>query len=858
MRLTNTGFNIFFLLKIAVVCIMMAGQGMTCNAQTQEEYDEVPVFFNIQRIGTTEMPALIYNETAFLPVIDLFDFLKINIISRDLNSISGTFIQPSAEFLIDQPNNRITYMGKTYDLKPNSFIKTANNVYLRSEYFGEIFGLNCVFNFRNLSVVLSTDLELPVLREMRQEQMRNNINKLKGIFKVDTLVGRKRPLFYFGMADYAFATSGGNQDTPRDTRASIGLGGIIAGGETNIILNYRNNYPFSNRQQYYLWRYVDNSQSLVKQYLVGTIRGQSISSIYAPIVGVQVTNTPTTYRRSFGNYVLSNYTEPNWTVELYVNGVLINYVKADASGFYTFNVPLVYGNTNIKLRLYGPFGEERSTEQNINIPFNFLPKNEFEYTASGGIVEDGHDTRFARFSGNYGLGRHITVGAGFEYLSSVTSGSKIPFVNTSFRLLPNLMISGEYDYNVRTRSVLSYNLPSGLQFEIYNNWYKKGQTAINNTFLQDHKAILSFPIRGSRYSAYTRLSIQQIELPNLKYQTAEWMLTSVVGNLSGSANTFALFIPGNDAYIYSIYSLGLRTFKNLLITQRLQYEYTNNMVIGIKTELEKRIFVNGYVNLSYERNYVSDISNVEFGLRYDFSFAQVKTTVRKTNDIYRTVQSVNGSIIHDGNSGLTEFNNYTGIGKGAVLLIPFLDLNGNNKRDRGEPKAEGLKVIANGGRIKRNTKDKTILIMDLEAYATYNIELDPTSFEHVGWKLLKKNYAIVIDPNYVKNIEVPVAVFGEVAGQVIKIVDGNEKGLGGILISIYNDKSVKIAETTSEADGYFSYLGLLPGKYTAKIDTERLTELELSVDKTSFDFIIKKNTEGSFVDGFKFTVKPVR
>lgn len=857
MQSVNPGSYISSLFKIAIVFIIMAGQGFECNAQIGQDYDEVPVFVNIQRIGTTEMPALIQDEKAYLPVITLFDFLKIKIVSRSNELVSGTFIQPEAEFIIDQSKNRVIYKGKTFDLKPNSLVKTADNLYMSSEYFGEIFGLNCVFTFRNLSVILSTDIELPILREMRQEQMRNNLSRLKGVFKADTIIRRSKPLFYFGSADYAFVTSGGNESTPRDTRLSLGLGGIVARGETNVILNYQDNYVFSGRQQYYLWRYVDNSQRFAKQYSVGKIRTQSISSIFAPVVGVQVTNTPTTYRRSFGTYVLSNYTEPNWTVELYVNGVLINYIKADAAGFYTFNVPLVYGNTNIKLRLYGPFGEERSTEQNINIPFNFLPEKEFEYTASGGIVEDGHDTRFARFSSNYGLSRHITVGAGFEYLSSVTSGSKIPYVNTSFRLLPNVLISGEYDYNVRTRAVLNYNLPSGLQFELYSNWYKEGQTAINNTFLEDHKAILSVPIRGRLFSAYSRLSFQKIRLPNTSYSVGEWMLSGVVGSVNGSANTYALFMPDNNTYIYSMYSLGIRVLKNLLINQKVQYQYTDNQIITIRTELEKRIFVNGYLNLSYEKNYISNINNIELGLRYDFSFAQTRASVRKTDDEYRTLQGISGSLMHDPKSGLTQFNNYTSIGKGSVLLIPYLDLNGNGKRERGEPRAKGLKIISNGGRIKRR-KDNSILISDLEAYANCNIELDPSGFDHVSWKLLKKNYSVVVSPNFVKNIDIPVSVFGEVSGQIVQLNAENEKGLGGIGIIIYDEKGTEVAQTKSEFDGYFSYMGLLPGKYTAKIDTAKLKELELQTDKTSFNFTIVRNIEGAFIDDLKFTLRPIQ
>ncbi len=107
--------------------------------------------------------------------------------------------------------------------------------------------------------------------------------------------------------------------------------------------------------------------------MAGKIHTGAISSIYNPVVGVQLTNTPTTYRRSFGTYNLSDRTDPGWIVELYVNNVLVDYVKADASGFFTFEVPLVYGNSIVKLKFYGPWGEERTREQNINIPYNFLP-----------------------------------------------------------------------------------------------------------------------------------------------------------------------------------------------------------------------------------------------------------------------------------------------------------------------------------------------------------------------------------------------------------------------------------------------------------------------------------------------------
>src|SRR5206468_8189415 len=136
-------------------------------------------------------------------------------------------------------------------------------------------------------------------------------------------------------------------------------GTVIAGGEANIFLNYSSQAPFSERQQIYQWRYANNDHRALRQVTLGRIATQATSSIYDPVVGVQVTNTPTTYRKSAGSYRLSRSTQPGWTVELYVNNVLVDFTKADASGFFSFDVPLVYGNSLIKLRYYGPYGEER-------------------------------------------------------------------------------------------------------------------------------------------------------------------------------------------------------------------------------------------------------------------------------------------------------------------------------------------------------------------------------------------------------------------------------------------------------------------------------------------------------------------
>ena len=273
--------------------------GVRSFAQGEPEYDEISVFLDVPRLGGEEISAVIKGEEVYLPVTDFFDFIKIrNIPSPGLDLITGFFITQDASFRIDRLKNSIQLGEKLFDLDPGALIRTESNLYLRGDYFGKIFGLYCIFSFRNLSVTINTKLELHVIREMRLEEMRQNMTRLKGEVKADTNIGRSYPMFHFGMADWsAIATEQING--PAETRLNLALGSIIAGGETTASLYYNSKDPFTEKQQYYLWRYVNNDNNALRQVMAGKIATRATSTIYNPVVGVQFTNTPTTFRRSF-------------------------------------------------------------------------------------------------------------------------------------------------------------------------------------------------------------------------------------------------------------------------------------------------------------------------------------------------------------------------------------------------------------------------------------------------------------------------------------------------------------------------------------------------------------------------------
>lgn len=837
--------------------------------ENEEEFEreELPITLNVQRIGSLEVPAIIVGRKVYLSVKDVFDFLKIrNVPSPELDSITGFFITPDAGYCISHLNNTIHYQGKRHRLSSTAIIHTATALFLQSDYFGQIFGLDCAFDFRSLSVNLITKVELPAIREMQLELMRRNIRQLKGEKKADTIIRRSASIIDLGMADWSLISTQ-EQGRKDNTRAWLGLGGMVAGGELNLSLNYNSDDTLTMRQQLYQWRYVNNDYAALRQVTAGKIFAQSISSMYAPVIGIQLTNTPTTFRRSYGSYTLSNTTEPNWMVELYINNVLVNFTKADASGFYTFEVPMVYGNSLVKLRFYGPWGEERVSEKYISVPFNFTPLHHLDYNIIAGVVDDNQKSQSLRAAINYGLSRGITIGGGVEYLSSLTSGPAMPFVNLSLRLGAHTLFSAEHIQNVRSKAILSYRHPSELQLELNYTRYDKTQTAILTNFLDEKKLVLSMPLRGKKLSAFTKLSLNQFTLLYDKggahtmnrYTSAEFLFSSIVAGVSSNFTTYAIISKPGNPLVYTNLGLNLRAPRGIRITPQAQYEYREKEFSMIKVEMEKNLFNRGFLNIAFQKSFINNFvnnysSSITVGLRYNFSFAQTSASVTKYKQTVSSTQAARGSLLYDGKTNYVGWSNQSSLGRGGFIILPFLDLNCNGRRDANEPKAFGLKLHTSGGRSEYNTADTTIRVTGLEAYANYYIELEKNSFDNIAWQIRNATIRAEATANTFKLIEVPVAVVGEASGTVLLKTASGTGGLERIIVNIYNQQGVQVAHLLTESDGYFDFVGLPPGQYTATVDAAQLAKLGM-VSSAPLSFSIARNMEGDIVNDLKFVLQ---
>jgi hypothetical protein len=870
---SNKSYNPKFLNRIFLNVLVLSGLLVCCiifsslhvNAVNEiidiklepvVAFDEVPVSFVVNGKLKFEIDVIITESNkVYINIEELFNSLGIKCIQGNQgNNLIGFIENEKNSYHIDYNASEIVIGEKTIKAV-NGFMKESDAIFIESTVITEAFGFNIIFNFRSLSIKLDANFELPAAKQARLEQMRQNVAKLqsKSEIPVDTIIGRNYHIFSGGVIDWS-ASSYQAQDQKTNNKFSLYAGSELLGGEARVGINYYSETDFDRRQLYYNWRWVDNQNAVVRQAQLGKVGTQSIAYVGAPVVGASVNNSPNTIRKATGTYLISEYTEPNWTVELYINDALVDYTAADASGLFIFEVPIVYGYNTLKLKFYGPLGEERMDERTMNTPYTFMPAKTLEYNVTGGMVEDEFNSKFGRGVVNYGVNRFITVGGGIEYLSNIPDYPYIPFAKLAFQPFSRMVINLEYAQNVVMNGLLNYTFGKSAFLELDYSKFTKGQQATLNNTNEELKARFSFPYKIKKITGNTKLSYNKFVYDNFNFNQFDAVFSGRYKNFSANTTVASNWTKDSDPYMNVTLDLSYRMRNGLMIRPSAQYNITAQEMMRTRIELEKR-FTRMSLSASYERNIQYAANNLYFSIRYDLPFARTSISTSLYNKRFSVSESAQGSLTFGNKTVKAGYN--SALGKGGILFYPFVDVNQNGIPDKGEPMVLLSKVKVSGGKAIISEKDSIVRVPDLNAFIDYTVEFSDNDLDNISWRFTNKTFRVLVDPNQYKKVYVPIIAVGEVSGMIYFDSENNRKGLGRITVQIFNQQGIKVAETLSESDGYFNYLGLKPGNYTVRVDEVQLGKLGYKSMPQIHDLFIKEMVDGDIVDGLDFVITKI-
>ena len=772
----------------------------------------------------------------------LFKKLQIKCIAN-LNNLDGFIENENNLYTINFQKKRITIGGKSINIS-GGVLEELGVKYIKASLLYEAFGLNFIFNPRTLTAKLKSNFELAFFKKLKREKSREKLSKMPKQI-IDTIIPRNYHLFRFGTLDWGISSSQGN-NKESNALINMAVGTELLFGQANFNMNYNTKNKFDFNDMKVDWRWVNNDKKIIKQALIGSVPGPRDSRINSNIIGATINNTPNEVREATGSYTITDTTEPNWNVELYINDVLIDYTQADAAGLYLFKVPVVFGLSVLTLKFYGPLGEVREEERIENNPYTIVPIKKLEYSLTAGIVQDTLKSRFGKMTFNYGITRSLTIAGALEYLSSNTTQPIKPIVSATFRPFSAVLLNVDYMHEESIIGLLNYYITNSAFLNI--NYIHSTQA--NNSAMSNQLGVkLATPFKNKFFSGFTRISFKQNIFKEFNYNSIDLSVSSSVNKIKINSNLLINWTSKESPQINTNLALSYRLAGGLSFQSSAAYNFTTNNFNFFNINLQKRI---SKLNLScsYQRNIQTKTSSINLSADYALPFSNVGVSSSYSDNSLSFQESARGSMAFDiGNTPIHTGNN-SAIGKGGILLYPFLDLNANGKLDSGEKKVFLSSVKVSGAKAVISKKDSIIRLFDLNAFINYTVEFSDTNLDNIAWRLKHKTYKILVDPNQYKRVFIPVISVGEISGMVYL----GSRGQGRVNLQILDEKENIVVETLSEFDGYFNYLGLKPGKYTVRIDPEQLKNLNYKALPKVHQVTIKVSEYGDIVDGLDFTL----
>ncbi len=816
--------------------------------QDEVEYDQFTINLNVDKLGMYEMEAIYSNDKIYLPIIDLFGKLEIYLNhSIQLDTISGFILSNDNTYSLNTNSGLITFRDKSEVLKPEQIIADFRDVYLPKEIFEKMFGMTMDFNFRELTLFLRSDIELPVIKQLRIKQLRTNLLTLSGEVYADTTISRKWNWIRGAVMDWNLQSKednlGGNL---QQFRSSIGM--EVLGGELNwrSLVTRDSVIKFQNTSL--KWRYVNDKFTLLKQIEAGNVNisltGQTISNFY----GVKLTNTPYTSKKTFGSYLIQRKTNPGWEVEIYVNGILVNFTTADMNGYFNFEIPLVFGSSIILIRYYGPWGEESVEEIPINIPFSFTTHKHFEYQTFTGITADSTRLMFNKTKMSYGLSRWATIIAGYEYFEGSSLNKNIFSGSFNLALGKNTLLNYSYLHNSNHYVELMHRTKRNFVITGKHRQYLKNQLIIQTINWGESELGINLPIWNRKLKIHVR-NADRFTFSNERYS---FISESAISFFYKRINTGFTFITSEETVLSWNTSFYLKN--NWTIIHNSSYNISRESPVSSALQLQKRF--NKMLFAQTNLNYSYSTKNLQVGVSIyvDFNFMRTSGNITMQKNDISSTQTMAGSIHFTGKPNPVFVSNSNSVGRAGIDVLVFLDVNHNNKKDNDEPLVKNAAVAINKGKQVMIENDTIHRFVSLEPYSPYLLTVVNNGFPYISWILEKTTWSVVTNPNQITKFYIPVKPMGELEMKVLLDKNGKISPAYRQIVYIMDSNNKQIGKGLSEQDGSFSYMGLAPGNYTIQFDEKQLKGLGLSSNYPQIAFEIKTSTQGDFVDGIEITL----
>jgi hypothetical protein len=565
------------------------------------------------------------------------------------------------------------------------------------------------------------------------------------------------------------------------------------------------------------YRRVFPGRRWIRQIQLGNVLGEGAQA--RQMQGVTLTNAPFERGLQFDQVAFSRPLPPGWEYEVYEGARLLGF--ADASRTAPMNVPLRYGTTPLRIKLYGPAGEVVESTVSYVIPVEQLRVGEWQYaTGAGRCVEQCSGLWYADL--RHGFTRALTAQLGADAQRDSTWGTVRPYGSLSYLPGPGWTASlqARRSSYVRT-SVQSYadgHVNGGLSAGL--NMPGEGGVSVTGGRDAVWFAQSTLRLRGILPQLTERafLLSSRFEAPQ-HGGTSRWDVSGTlpirIGMMEVGVETdpFAFARggpPGPSMFrIAPTVALGGALFRPLAYpVVRLEVGLQHGTLVQWEGAVSMQPG-HGFLSVALRNAPGLGGTQLTVGGSYALGLGRVIGRMSRHGNQVDGGYSASGAVAFGSVRHATPLE-YGGLGLSGIEGHVFRDLDGDGALGPADEPVAGVTVRV-GGLLARTDAAGKYSLWNVLPYEAVNVQLDTLSLQDPAWVPALPARALRPSPQQFTKIEFALVRTREVTGQLSP--GAKVATPAGVGLELRDAMSGALHTARSFSDGAFYFSRVRPGRY---------------------------------------------
>ena len=636
-----------------------------------------------------------------------------------------------------------------------------------------------------------------------------------------------------------------NAPSTVDLRGGVGLlGGMLQLHGTMLVGSADGATNGNDREVTY--RRVFPGRRWLQQIQLGSVLGEGAEA--RPMQGITLTNAPFVRGLRFDDVAFSRPLPPGWEYEVYEGGRLVGF--ADESHSAPLSVPLRYGTTPLRVKLFGPAGEVVESSVSYVIPIEQLRGGEWQYAAGAGrCVQQCTGLWYADV--RHGISRTLTVQAGADAQRDSAWEAVRPYGAVSYLPAPGWTAGVQARRASYVRgSVQNFadgRVSGGVSAGL--NMPGEGGIAISTDADAMWFAQSSLRVRGvlPQFTQRAFMLTSRFEAPQ-HGGVSRWDVAATspmpMGILQLGIQSDPFVLAQDSAPSAPLLRVAPTISFGDGIFRRLAYP-----VLRLEAGLQRGALVQweGALSLQPGRGFVSLSLRHAPGLgstqltvsgSYALGIGRVIGRVMRHGDGLDGGYSASGAVAFGSVHRATPLE-YGGLGLSGVEGHVFRDVNGDGRfGERDEPVANA--TVRVGGLVTRTDARGRYSMWNVLPYQAVNVRIDTLSLEDPGWVPALPARALRPSPQQYTSVEFALVRTRELTG--VLVPGATLATTAGVGLELRDVEGGALYTSRTFSDGAFYFSRVRPGRYRLTLARSSATALGIATPP-QVDVVIDSETD---------------